>query len=301
QQKSLDDLARNKSFTEIFYPPGDVLHSYIFDFKTRGLNNAELKTKFYFIGVANTNDQKIGISAQMDLNKMMASLRTITDQLGIGFLPTIISGFDFTKQNVENIIDTFKASPGDIVMFYYTGHGFRYPNDKSDFPRVSMRLNPLQKIDDNNLVIEDVYDRLLKKGARFTLVLSDCCNETIDAPIPFGLALFRSRSIGPAPRLNVDNWKALFFPPRPSSILIGSAQKNQLAVCNKELGGFYTNYFIAELKKQLFTNNPGLPNWWGILNAARENTRFKSLSALCGKNPERRCVQSAAMKVFVAR
>ena len=67
----------------------------------------------------------------------------------------------------------------DIVMFYYSGHGFRYPNDASDYPRMWLKTGSDENVETNNLRIEeDVYDHIIKMGAGVNIVLSDCCNTT---------------------------------------------------------------------------------------------------------------------------
>lgn len=294
EEKSFDELQKDKDFTRIFYNPTDPFYVYLFDFNSRGLNKTEQNAKLYLVAVANTKDPTIGASAAKDLAKVFEAFHTIALRTGIGFSADTVSADAFGKKNTEAVLDRLKPGKRDIVVFYYSGHGFRMAEDKSDYPRMSLRMSKTQNLNENNLAVEDVYQRLLRKGAGFTLVLGDCCNVTGEDTSALGRAPFRTKGIigMPPNKLNVDNFRKLFLPDQPGSILIGAAEKYQLAVGNPALGGFFTNFFLAELVQAFYSS--GSATWAGLLNTARENTRRQSLSALCGQE---RCSQRAVMEI----
>jgi Caspase domain len=296
QQKSYEELTKQKEFVSYFYNEADNFYAYLFNLDTRSLNSVEQKTRLFLITVANTNDKKIGTTAQKDLDKITETFTTLTEKLGIILINQKISGTGFSKKAVDDAIDKWLTPTNiDIVVFYYSGHGFRYSFDVSIYPRISLRTSPDQKIDLNNLSIEEVYNRIVKKGARVNIVLSDCCNENFDAPPPIGRDLLKTKDVGTAGlKLNMDNCKALFFPNHPVSILTSAAEKNQLAVGNPELGGFFTNFFQAQLIKSLYSNQ-GESSWLRILLNAKESTRKQALTAPCNNA---RCIQRAEISVI---
>lgn len=300
KQKIYEELVKEKPLVLQFYKMNEPFYIFLSSFTTRNLNRDEQKRNFYLIIIANTNDPYIGKSSQKDLTGVYETFATLTKQAGIGFIPVIVSGDAFNIANTQRAIDTIKPSALDIVFFYYTGHGFRFANDVSKYPRISFRTNTMQVRADNNLAVEDVYKTLIAKRAKVTIVISDCCNEKLGASVPFGLDMLRPRATGTEGlKLNYDNFRKLFLPTQTTSIIIGSAAPNQLAVGNPNMGGFFTNFFKAELVKSLYSNT-GESTWLRISLNATENTRKQSLTALCSTTPNvnGRCVQRAEVRVL---
>jgi hypothetical protein len=298
QEKTYTDLIKQRNFVKIFFNEDDDFYKYIFYERLRAVN-ATKKEKLFLITIANTNDEKIGITSKKDFDDINSMFTTLAANLGMKLISTKIMGNDFNKKNVDLAIDNLnkqKPSPIDIVIFYYSGHGFRYSNDTSLYPRMSLRTNPDQDIDKNNISVEDVYKQILKLGARVNMVLTDCCNQDIGANSPIGRDVLKTRGGGynaTAQSLNMDNCNALFFSKQPVSIIASSAQINQLATGNPALGGFFTYYFKGLLEKSLYSYDKS-NSWFRILLDAKEKARWQALSALCGAG---RCVQLAELKV----
>lgn len=298
QNKSLSELRNDKTILRFFYGENEPFYTYIDQLNSRGLDQADLKSTFYLIAVVNTLDQSIGVTTQKDLKKIKETFSVLSSQLGIKYVEKIISGNDLNKKNVENAIKLLKVKDKDIIFFYYSGHGFRYDNDKSAFPRMSLRLKKEISLKENNLELEQVNNQLIGKKARVTIVLSDCCNENIGLPPSTGISTIRPRAVGNTKeKLNIDNCKKLLFPSNRISLIIGAAEKNQLSSGNPELGGFYTNFFQSELIKNLYSNQEN-PTWINISITAKNNTTRQALTALCGSN---RCVQRAEVKFTLPR
>jgi hypothetical protein len=300
KQKTFEELMNEKAFVLQFYRMNEPFYLLLTGFTTRSLNTDELKRKFYLIIIANTNDNTIGKSSQKDLTGMLETFSVLTRQAGISFVPIVVAGNAFTIGNTKKVLDTIRPATRDIVFFYYTGHGFRYSNDVSKYPRISFRTNNVQLRGENNLAVEDVYKQLLAKRALVTIVISDCCNEKLGASVPFGMDVLRPRATGTdGLKLNYDTFRKLFLPNQKTSVIIASAAPNQLAVGNPDMGGFFTNFFKAELIKSLYSNT-GESSWLRISINASEKTRAQSLTALCNSTPnvQGRCVQRAELRVL---
>lgn len=281
QEKTYKELGLDKAWVRTFYSENDPFYVNLTRLGTRGgLNAVDLRTTFYFIAIGNTLDTSIGKSVQLDLSRMQGTFSKLTKQLGMRFIPIIVSGVDFNLANTKRVIDSINPKAGlDIIFFYYSGHGFRFKDDLSNYPRISFHTSRLQLNTINNLRIEEVYNTLLAKKARVTIVISDCCNENLGATVPVGIDLLRPRSSGTdGLKINVENFKKLFLPAQRTSILVGAAEKNQLAVCTPSMGGYFTNYFEAQLNKSLYSNN-GASSWLPIILNARESTRQKAFEA----------------------
>lgn len=289
-----NDALNHKDLILKFYSQGEPFVEYLMSPTFRGLSSSQKKAKIHLILVANTLDQIIGKSSQKDLEKMNDLFDQISKDTGLGLHKVIISGSDFSKSNVERAIRSLRVKNSDIIFFYFSGHGFRFPFDTSKFPRMSLRTSRLLVLEDHNLGEEEVYETLLKKKANVSIVLSDCCNERLESSSSIGLSLLRPRSNGGGVNVNFNHFNKLFFPPQKVSVLVGSAEKNQLSVGNPSLGGFYTNFFHANLMKSLYAQD-GPSSWSQIVQAAKVSTTKQARTAICGDG---RCVQRAELMVL---
>ncbi len=299
EEKTYNELLLQQAFVRIFYNDDDSFFKYLYDERDRAVPGTARKEKLYFILVANTNDASIGKSVERDFNAIDETFTTLAANLGMKIISTKISGNDFSKKNLDYALANLKSqrpSPIDIVIFYYSGHGFRYSNDVSPYPRMSLRTNTNQDLAQNNMPVEEVYKQIKKLGARLNLVISDCCNNDIGSPVPVGRDILKTRSGGyntTALSLNMKNCKALFFNPEPISIIATSAEAKQLATANPVLGSFFTYYFKAFLEKSLYSF-PNSDSWLRLFLTTKERARYQALTAPCGSG---RCVQLAEIDV----
>jgi len=296
EQKTYAWLAQQPDFVGLFFNRYEPFYKYLFDIGKRGLNNIEKNTRMFLIVVANTRDSLIGTSCAKDLDAITTLFQTLSSNMGITLNQKIITASTFSKAAVDDAINNWlKPAPDDIVVFYYTGHGFRYSLDISQYPRMSFRINGAGILAQNNLAVEDVYNRILKKGARVNIVLTDCCNEDIGLPPALGHLPFLTRDVGTAgQKLNIDNCRALFFPGYPLSILSCGAKAGQRSVGNPALGGFFSNFLREEMNKTLYGSN-GTPSWLRMLLNAQTNTARQAMTALCG---DHRCIQTMDISVI---
>ncbi|GGM81576.1 hypothetical protein GCM10010967_11720 [Dyadobacter beijingensis] len=300
-QKTRADLQRDADLVTFFFSAGDLFYQSLFLMRSGSPN--QRKEKLHLIAVANTRDTTLGSSTRRDLDNIVGMFTRIANGLDMEIRVRKIADADFTKTAVEIAIAQLQPAPSDIVVFYYSGHGFRYSNDASLYPRMSFRTQPFADLAKNNMSVEGVYKALLRKKAKVTLVLSDCCNEDIGSPVPMVEEFLRVKAPPGRPPLNISLCKKLFFPEKPVGIIIGSADKNQLAVCTDKLGGYFTNAFKVELEKRLFELSPADITWRTILAASRQQAFELSLGADCNRNERgadakvQPCVQKARFVV----
>lgn len=273
-----EELLLNKGILEVFFQKDDPFYTYLSNAGLRGdLSFFERMSRLHLIIVANTLDDSIGITTQKDLDKTQKFFRKLSQSMKITMLETTISGSDFGIRNVKRALRKLKVNRNDIVVFYYSGHGFRFASDASLYPRISLRTNKSQDILRNNLVLEDIYKTILTKNARVNIVLGDCCNNEVDDRIPQGAEVLNPRSLS-GTTLNLVNCRTFFFPERPFSVIIGSAKKGQLAVSNSTLGGFFTHFFLAELEKSMFTSK-GSKSWPDLFSQTMNKATFQATSS----------------------
>jgi Caspase domain len=204
---------------------------------------------FYYISVANTLDSAIGAGCKKDLANVSPLLKRIPFELDLPIKEITILGATFSKQTILNAINSIQPKKQDIVVFYYSGHGFSYKDDdKVKFPQLDWRSNP--PINDEKTIrastrnIGDVFEMIKSKGARLNLVISDCCNTEVDfyRKWPNPIQVTREPAIAPN-RIEMAN----LFLNRRANILLSAADKEQYAVVDDFLGSLFTYQFSDKL------------------------------------------------------
>ena len=278
-----------------FFTEQDVFYKQLFATTTRGLSADDKQAQLHLVLVANTEDKDIGKTCVIDKDATYKTFSEIAEFLEIKFKPTVIAGKDFTKVNVDNAVSAVRPGPNDIVVFYYSGHGFNDVDEQYQFPYLDLRDKSFQKFGGAyTLNVETIYQKLRSKGARLNLVISDCCNNdpTSGALVSSEGASTRTSSIG----WNMENCQALFMSKKPRSIIMTAAQKGQLSAGNPSDGGIFTFIFREQLEKALgpFTRNP---SWDNLVQSAKKETVNKARTTWCNKEKRIVCVQNPVFKM----
>jgi hypothetical protein len=292
----LADLKKDKDFVLRFFKPEDIFYKNLFVVKSKGLNAEELKTKIYLLIVANTNDPIIGASCKKDMERMTQMFQDFSVSIGIS--PPVVrnlSGAAISKANVEKEMAALKPDPRDIVVFYYSGHGFRKDKDNRRFPYIDLRANPQEDYNIATKNMEDIFEEIQKKPGRLKLVLSDCCNTLVTATNAIGSPIPNKKGFGLF--LSEPNYRALFFDAKPRAILMTAAGAGQKATSNNEFGGFFSYYFKTAVETSCgqFRNNV---SWNQVFEEVKRNTIYKAEHTYCDKPyiPENICDQVPVIK-----
>ncbi|MBK7433964.1 MAG: caspase family protein [Chitinophagaceae bacterium] len=133
---------------------------------SKALSAIEKNARVHLIIVANVNDPVIGNSCKMDMDRTLNLFSLLTKMIGIRLQPTLISGANYKKATVDRVLDTIKPSPNDIVVFYYSGHGFRKEKDSRRYPYLDLREKIDWTFNVNSIQAEDIMKRIKMKGAK---------------------------------------------------------------------------------------------------------------------------------------
>ncbi|MDQ2720700.1 MAG: caspase family protein [Bacteroidota bacterium] len=211
------------------------------------------RTKFILVIVANTLDPTIGKGCAEDINSVRHIFEKLSVEMNFHFIELIVQGEDYGKENILGAIDILTPGNDDIVVFYYSGHGFSYEKDPSKkYPQVDLRPHPASdKIDVINAHTEnlsDLFELIKGKGARLNIVIGDCCNSIIEFKRNFkgGIDALRDEE----KELVVINKEtcATLFCNHTTSILVASACKGEYAISDDKLGSIFTYNFSKGLK-----------------------------------------------------
>jgi len=312
----IDRVAIRKDFVLQFFSADEDFYVNLFTDKTRGLTPVEKSTKLHLLIVADTLDKEIGSACAKDMRRIVETFTGLTNFLGINISIKTICGKEYSKPNIQTAVNNLKPSANDIVIFYYTGHGFRIPERPVRFPNLKLKnfknlresfrdsITWINKDRRDNITysmnIEDIFTAVKKKGARFNLVMSDCCNNDIFGTNAVGTKPGKTKGSGI--EWSEDNLRTLFLNKTPTSILLTAASNGQKATSNNDFGGFCSYFFKTSMENycsKLKTN----VTWDLILQDTKRQTAFKARHTYCDKPyiPQNICQQDPDYKIVFGR
>jgi Caspase domain len=267
---------------------------------SKGSNNwfDQHKIKMFLVVVASTRDSSLMPNPLLDARKVVDEFTEIAEnELGITLLVDSIYGSRYNKAAVEDAINN-RLKPGkeDIVVFYYTGHGFSdRKKPANQFPFLDLRdpnNRPRPDARTQTINIQDIYNSIIKKGARLNLVLSDCCNDTIEAKKPKSI-LPPPTSKGPV-KYSYNNLHSLFMSKTRMNLLMTAASRDERAIITPRYSSYFTYFFIESLRTYLGPMKAN-PNWYQVMEDAKKQTTLFAGKVPCPNG--RNCLQTPRMLV----
>lgn len=241
-----------------------------------------LPTKLHFLLVANTEDPRIGYSVQKDVKNLSSQMRDVATFLKIPINYVEVSGDKFGKKNVETAIANLKPGPNDIVIFYYSGHGYSFEQDKNQaYPQFDLRQSRFEDITVATLNESEVLNMIKAKGARLNIILADCCNSNLGLIKPEGKNFALTAK-------SLLSWDGAYcydlFMKTKGSVIATAAKKGQFAYGNTDVGGYFTSNFVTALEKYLSKFQKTTPTWDEIINETQTTTVSLSMANICQAN-----------------
>ena len=251
--------------------------------------------KLHFILVANTNDPRIGYSVQKDVINISSQVKDVATFLGLPLDMVEVSGANFGKANLETALNNLKPGSNDIVIFYYSGHG--YSNDRNaneQYPQFDLRQSRFDDILVATINASEVFDKIKVKNARLNLVITDCCNSSLGLLKPEGKNFALTTK-------SLVSWEKSYcydlFMKSRGTVIATAARKGQYAYGNTDVGGYFTSNLITAMEKYLSKFQTSTPNWQEIIAEAQTTTVSLSLTNLCTANAS--CRQDPVYAVSV--
>ncbi len=245
-------------------------------------NTFATATKLHFILVANTNDPRIGYSVQKDVINITSQIRDVATFLKIPLNLVEISGAKFGKAGVETALNNLKAGTNDIIIFYYSGHG--YSNDKNAeeaYPQFDLRQSRFDDVLVATMNASEVLNKIKTKNARLNLVITDCCNSSLGLLKPEGKTFALTTK-------SLMTWEQSYcydlFMKSKGSVIATAAKKGQYAYGNSDVGGYFTSNLTTALEKYMSKFQTSTPTWQEIIAEAQTTTVSLSLTNICTAN-----------------
>jgi hypothetical protein len=266
--------------------------------------------------VADTIDATIGKSVVLDIKKVSELFSSISNYIGIKIFTTVIAGKAFGKTGVQSALSKLKPLPDDIVIFYYSGHGFRMPEKPRNYPNMKLKnfKTPRENFSDSlawikgsrtanithSLNIEDIFNTIRKKGARMNLIISDCCNDDIFSVNVKGTKPAGTKSSGI--QWSEENIRSLFLEKNPMSVLATACTSGERAASKDNFGGFFTHFFKTSLEVNCSKSKSNV-SWDQVLQQTKRQTTVKANNTYCSKPfiPANICKQNPVYTIKIGR
>ncbi|MEP6675571.1 MAG: caspase family protein [Ferruginibacter sp.] len=247
-------------------------------------NGAGGHPQFILINMANTHDPAIGGGCVKDAKAVQQVFKNISAQTHYGFSTIDIAGDHYNRKNLEDAIEAINSgSEEDVIIFYYTGHGFTYELDKRrKFPQIDLRAhgdkkkyNKIDFINNHTENLSVILQLMRLRGSRINIVIGDCCSSGIAFKRTDESYADMARMNDLLPPVNKRMTQKLFSSKNHTvSMLISASQRGQYAISDPKIGSIFTYHFTRLLAATLAKESKGgqYLHWQKILNRASQQT-----------------------------
>lgn len=220
---------------------------------------------FHAIIFADTQDEKIGKSTQLDVdnvsNMLVEAQSSLKDEME--FVYYVYPESYCSPENLKKVLENIQCKSDDVVFFYYSGHGVRSMEDTSPYPQMCLGLSLREQ--SRMVSVEGVDRAIAQKNPRLRFVITDCCNSTNEFVTP---KLEISKGNSTVNSQKEGNYRKLFLN-RYGNVIMTSSKAGETSSCNTQIGGFFTYCLLAVLENAVSQN---VPDWERILKAVQEST-----------------------------
>lgn len=203
--------------------------------------------------VGDVHDPNIGPGDRLDLNLMKGILNDIARNTGMPLKMKVIDD-RIERSTVMSAVRNLNPGNDDMVLFYYTGHGYRMRSMNTKWP--AMALNG----PDNQTAGLDqywVYNMLKQKNPRLLMVMTDACNNYVQEG-----AIDTTLSVR-ATQERRESYNKLFRQYR-GAIIASSSIPGQYSFSGST-GSQFTVAFLRNLRSALGEANP---SWDRIMKSS---------------------------------
>ena len=238
------------------------------------------KPTIHLIMVADVEDRSIGKSTAQDQKDITSTFNKISRELDVSLKDYQFSGKTFTKNDIVSQVRGIQARPNDVIIFYYSGHGYNDTEKTSEYPTMAL--------DGVDLGLEEVYSELQSKNARLTLIIGDMCNSLPEDRQPVGRrehTPFKSGYLFDANKLS-----KLFLQSKGFLISTSSAKGEWSFCMNNSDGsmgnGQFTHAFIESVIKEASKVSASNAEWKDLFVRAYTKAH-EATSSITNQNGEK--------------
>jgi hypothetical protein len=229
---------------------------------------ADKRGKIYALIVGDTDaPHRIGESVEVDVECMERSLATIASGINFRLHTVILTEEECAYDDVASELRDLHTSSKDIIIFYYSGHGFNNPAFHTCWPVLQTR--------GRCVLGKRVIEYLQSQPKRFALILLDCCNTVREIP---KFMLDTKSFVKPFVLRKSHNLKGLFklLLSSKGTVIAAGSRVGRVSCCDPNFGGCFTREFLTSMY-DLGTDET--LSWSKVLNLVRKKTNHRAFSS----------------------
>lgn len=238
-------------------------------FFTSFTNTTEAAT-LHALLIGDSHDDELGEAIIEDLNRMHKAIKKISNITGLDKNEIRLMGNKATRQQVVETLELLKIASDDVVIVYFTMHGYRSKNKSSRWPDLFFGV-------DNAGVDLNYFSAIVEeKNPRLLIVLADCCNAYV-SPGEIS-STWRKKNISRSKSLRrkaiASNYQRLFLNTCGTIIASGS-QPGEPSYGSDEEGSLFTLAFVEVLEEAV--NDEDRASWQSIFDEIEEYIENESI------------------------
>lgn len=215
--------------------------------------------------VCDTDADNISEAIIQDYNNIRQEASRIAKYTGFDLSEWLITGDQLRSKKFLKTLKNLYFQPDDIVLFYFSGHGYRTESKSTPWPNLYFTH------DQKGVDFAEVISILQKKQPRLLLAIADCCNNVVNEAL--APSLVKGAVMSKSSKWVKKNYQKLFLETE-GSVLIASSGVDELSWCISR-GALYTLSFIESIKNG--TESSKEADWKQILDrSAHTVKRFQT-------------------------
>lgn len=239
---------------------------------------------FHLIMVTNSNDATLGNGFEANHQNIKSLFKEVANTCNMRLDLIEVGGSNFGKYAISNALNSVTVNPNDVVVFYYSGHGFRFTDQTVDWPNLDLRKSVNESLNENSLNLgSDVYMNLAAKNPRLLMVIGECCN----APMGKSTPSTQNPAYMPMAPAIVNSTAVRNLVSQRGKILVATSKPNEYTWYYQNTGGIFgSNFTTTFLTDVGYASNNASISWENIFNDAIKYTVEKTESRENGTQPQ---------------
>lgn len=203
-----------------------------------------------------TQAENLEQSVYNDLQNVRSEALRVSQYTGLPIREIAFEGSELNPKTVLNTLKKLKVSHDDVVLYYFSGHGFRTPSKGSN-PWPYLYFSGF----DSGVDYDQIMRLLSQKYPRLVITIADCCNNVLEER--YAPPVYKFIGSKKKEEKIADAYRKLFLETE-GEILITSSEIGEYSWCIPK-GALFTLALIDEIKVETGKDDP---SWERILSRA---------------------------------